>query len=99
MNEDIPPQVKRAAAARYRADVARHDLTASVGELKARLTPQALAKRTADTVTDRAAKGVLSARKAAQSHPAATGALAGLTGLFLMWRVGNKVRKGDSHDG
>ena len=95
MNEEATPQIRRAAAARYRADLARHDLVVTAKEMKARLMPAALAKSVGKAAYEKAADGAEQVRKAAQSNPGATGAIAAMAGLFLVWRVHDTTAERD----
>ncbi|MEE4350256.1 MAG: hypothetical protein V2J26_08505 [Pacificimonas sp.] len=99
MKPDIPPQMVRAEAARHRAALAKTDLLNTVGELKARMAPAAIAKRTADTVTDKAVGGATKARTAAQSRPLMTGMIAAGIGIAAGLGLRRKLKKGTHHDG
>ena len=92
---EATPQMKRAAAARYRADVARHDLVRTVKEIGFRLRPGQVAKRAAVGAKESAVKGYTLARKEAQERPVAVGFATVAAGLFLALRVRHNEEKGN----
>lgn len=74
----------RVAAAQARADAARARLGGTIGELKQRVSPQALAQDAAATLKD---KGIAVARDlaaGAQARPATFAAVAGGIALFFL---------------
>lgn len=94
-------QDDQVAAAKAEAAVARTRLMETIGELRARLSPKALAEDAADGARQQALKLGMTSLEATRQHPAVAGGLAGLIVGLIFWRArrGGKAQDFIEKDG
>lgn len=80
MTIGLDPKV---AAAQARADAARAQLSATIGALQHKASPQTMAQDVADTLKERGKEAVAVAVDTAKRQPVPVGIGVGLFGLFL----------------
>jgi Protein of unknown function (DUF3618) len=80
MTTELDPKV---AVAQARADAARARLSATIGALQHKASPQTMAQDVADTLKERGKEAVAVAVDTAKRQPVPVGIGVGLLGLFL----------------